>query len=344
MKSFDEKPKIPAGAVWVMNRIAEAKGKQELYARQAPQLLEKLRELALVESAESSNRIEGIEVAADRLRPLVLHRAKPRDRAEEEVAGYRKALDLIHRKHADLPITPATIRRLHGLCVAGVADAGEWKKRDNDIVKKHPDGRVELWFKPLAAKETPAAMERLCQLHQTALDKWRYPDLFAVACLVLDFLCIHPFRDGNGRVSRLLTLLALYQQGFEVGKFISIERIIEDSKETYYEALHNSSERWHQDKHDLEPWLGYFLGTISAAYRKFEERAQAIKSPRGTKSALVRRQIGEQVGEFSFREIVQALPGVGPDLVKRVFRQLEKEKTIKCLGKGRSARWKRIGY
>lgn len=344
MRSFVEKPKLPAGAVWVMNRVAEAKGKQALFARQAPQLLTALRELALVESAESSNRIEGIEVAPERLRPIVLDHARPRDRAEEEVAGYRRALDLVHRKYADLPINAATIRRLHGLCVAGAADAGQWKTRDNDIIRKHPDGRVELWFKPLAANATPAAMAELCRLYQTALDRWRYPDLYAIACLVLDFLCVHPFRDGNGRVSRLLTLLALYQQGFEVGKYISLERIIEESRETYYESLHRSSEQWHRGKHDLEPWLGYFLGTVSAAYRQFEERARDTGSPRGTKSALIRRQIEAQTGDFTLREVLRVLPGISTPLVKRVFRQMEQERVIACLGKGRSARWRRMGY
>lgn len=167
--------------------------------------------------------------------------------------------------------------------------------------------------------------------------------LYAIACLILDFLCIHPFRDGNGRVSRLLTLLALYHHGYGVGKYIGLERIIEQSKETYYEALQKVSYGWHSANHDIEPWLYYFSGTINSACREFEQRAGSIKSPRGAKTEIVTQAINNQLGEFSISEIERLCLGISRDMIRVVFRQLQKEKKIVCLGKGQSAKWKRIG-
>src|SRR3989338_7847561 len=243
MSSFKrENVELPLSAVWLMNSIAEYKGKQELYAKQSPQVLKTLLETALIESAESSNRIEGVTVDKARLKPLIIGHSKPRDRSEEEVAGYRKALDLIHTKHKSLRITPETIKELHRLCRGELWDAGKWKEKDNDIIRKHPDGRVEVIFKPVSAAKTPKMMKQLCLAYENSVSQLKYPDLYAVACLVLDFLSIHPFRDGNGRVSRLLTLLALYQHGFTVGKYISLERVVEQSKETYYRSEEHTSE------------------------------------------------------------------------------------------------------
>jgi Fic family protein len=334
---------LPAGAVWLMNSVSEYKGKQELYARQSPQIIKALVEMALIESAESSNRIEGVTVEKKRLKPLIIGHSRPRDRSEEEVAGYRKALDLIHRKHNNLDISPQIIRELHRLSHAETGDAGEWKKKDNEIIKKNPDGTVEVIFKPVLASLTPEAIKQLCLSYKHSIEQLRYPELYAIACFILDFLCIHPFRDGNGRVSRLLTLLALYHHGYEVGRYISLERIIEQSKETYYEALQKSSKHWHDAKHDVDPWLYYFLGTINSAYREFEERAGKIKSPRGAKTELVIQAINSQIGEFSLSDIERDCPGISRDMVRVIFRQLQKEKKIACLGKGQSAKWKRIG-
>jgi len=342
-KKSGNRLQLPAGVVWLMNSISEYKGKQELYTRQSPQALNALIEMALIESAESSNRIEGITVERKRLKPLVIGHSKPRDRSEEEVAGYRKALDLIHRKHNTLDISAQTILELHRLSHTGAGDAGEWKKKDNEIIRKNPDGTVAVIFKPVSAAQTPAMIKQLCLSYRHGIEQLRYPALYAAACLILDFLCIHPFRDGNGRVSRLLTLLALYHQGYEVGKFISLERIIEESKETYYEALEKSSRGWHSAKHDIEPWLYYFLGTINSAYREFEQRAGSVKAPRGAKTEIVRQAINNQLGEFSISDIEKLCPGISRDMIRMVFRQLQKEKKIVCLGKGQSARWKRIG-
>ena len=343
MNSFkNDNIKLPLGSVWLMNSVSEYKGKQELYAKQSPQVLKTLLETALIESAESSNRIEGVTVDHARLKPLVIGHSKPRDRSEEEVAGYRRALDLIHKKHRSLKISPEMIKELHRLCRGELWDSGKWKEKDNDIIRKHADGRVEVIFKPVSAAKTPEMMKQLCLSYEHSVSQRKYPDLYAVACLVLDFLSIHPFRDGNGRVGRLLTLLALYQHGFTVGKYISLERVIEQSKETYYETLNKSSQKWHEAKHDVMPWFNYFLGTVLAAYKEFEERAKNIKPARGAKTELVTQAIDKQIGEFSLSDIEQECPNASRDMIKIIFRDLKKEKKIKCLGKGKSAKWKKV--
>lgn len=342
MFSFkDDNPKLSVSSVWLMETIAEYKGKQELYTKQTPQVLRSLIEMALIESAESSNRIEGVTVDRDRLKPLIVGHSKPRDHSEEEVAGYRKALDLIHKKYDSLRITPEIIQELHRLCRGEVWDAGRWKEKDNDIIRKYPDGRVEVIFKPVSAKQTPKIVEQLCLSYANSLDQLKYPSLYAAAGFVLDFLSIHPFRDGNGRVSRLLTLLILYQHGYQVGKYISLERIVEQSKETYYQALNKSSQKWHEAKHDILPWLNYFLGTILEAYKEFQARANAVKGA-GGKTGLVSDAIIRQPGEFTISDIIADCPTVGRVMVKRVLLDMQKDKKIKCLGKGKSAKWARM--
>ena len=227
---------LPVSSVWLVGDVAEAKGRQALYLDKSPEILTALRETALVQSVESSNRIEGVTVAPERLRPLVLENDRPRDRSEEEIQGYRRALELIHAEAKNLAITPELLQRLHATIQEGSGDAGQWKQVDNEII----------------------------ELREGA------PPLVAVAALVFDFLCIHPFRDGNGRISRLLTLLALYQHGYEVGRYVSLERLIEESQSEYYDVLHRSSDGWHEGRHDLIPWLSFFLAILKRAYRELD--------------------------------------------------------------------------
>lgn len=267
--------------------------------------------------------------------------SKPRDHSEEEVAGYCQALDLIHKKHKSLRITLETVKALHRLCRGESWEAGKWKEKDNDIIRKHADGRVEVIYKPVSAAETSEMMKQLCLSYEHGVSQLKYPDLYAVACLVLDFLCIHPFRDGNGRASRFLTLLALYQHGFMAGKYISLERIVEQSKEMYYENLNKSSQKWHAVRHDVMPWFNYFLGTILAAYKEFEERAVNIKPAKGAKTEMVIGVIEKQQGDFSISDIEQACPGVSRPLIRRVLEELRDKKKIKVLGTGRSAQWRK---
>ena len=343
MNSFKkEKVQLPLSTTWLMNSISEYKGKQDLYTRQSPQILKTLVEMALIESSESSNRIEGVTVDRARLKPLIIGHSRPRDRSEEEVSGYRKALDWIHKKHESLEISPKVILELHRLSRGEAGDAGEWKKKDNEIVRKNPDGSMDVIYKATSAAETPKAIEQTCRHYHHSIDQSKYPPLYAIACLILDFLCIHPFRDGNGRVSRLLTILSLYHHGFSVGKYISLERIVEQTKETYYESLNKSSQEWHKTKHDIAPWLNYFLGMILSAYKEFEDRASHLKPGRGSKTALVTDAIERQAGEFSISDIQQACPNVSRVMVKKVLLQMRKDKKIKSLGKGQSAKWKRM--
>ena len=328
---------------WLLNDIAEAKGRQELYTRQSPQVLKALREMALIQSAESSNRIEGVTVAADRLRPLVLGNTKPRDRSEQEVQGYRLALNEIHTRHEKLSVTPDTLRRLHALCQSASGDAGQFKKVDNEVVQLVPGAAPVIRFRCVKAKDTPAAVEELCLLYRHALDQDNIPPLIAITALVLDFLCIHPFRDGNGRVSRLLTLLVLYQHGYEVGRYVSLERMVEESKEDYYECLQRSSQRWHEGKHELTPWFNFLLAIIRRSYVEFETRAGQVKAPRGAKAGLVLAAIREQPGDFRLSDIERACPGVGREWIRTLLTDLKAAGEASCRGKGPAARWQYLG-
>ncbi len=334
---------IPTGTVWLINDIAEGKGRQDLYTRQSLQVLKALREMALVEGVESSNRIEGVTVERDRLRPLVIGRARPRDRSEEEIQGYRNALNRIHKNHSDLVISPNLFLDLHHTVQEGAGDAGKWKRLDNEIIEFRQGEAPRIRFRPTPAKETRRAVEELCRLYRHALDQQNVPPLLAIGGLILDFLCIHPFRDGNGRVSRLLTLLALYQHGYEVGRYISLERLVEESKEDYYEVLQRSSDGWHEGRHDLLPWLNYFLAVIRRAYRLFEERAGQMGSPKGAKAERVMAAVREQAGEFRLVEIEQACPGVGREWIRTLLSDLKAKGEVSCRGKGPAARWRYLG-
>jgi Fic family protein len=332
---------VPMSTTWLLNDLAEAKGKQELYTRQSPQLLKALREMALVQSVESSNRIEGVTVAPDRLRPLVLGHARPKDRSEQEIAGYRTALNLIHAEAGELQITPDLVRRLHRLCQEGSGDAGQFKKVDNEIIELRPGAAPIIRFKCVTAKATPAAVDELCLVYRHAIDQDHIPPLVAIGALVLDFLCIHPFRDGNGRVSRLLTLLPLYQHGYEVGRYISLERLVEESQEDYYECLNRSSQRWHEGKHELTPWMNFLLAVIRRGYTELENRAGEIKAPRGAKTALVEQAINAFPGHFSIAEIERICPGVSRDMLRHILNRLQRQKQICCVRRGRNSLWQK---
>ncbi len=263
--------KLPLSTVWLLTDVAEAKGRQDRYVQRSPEALTSLRETALIQSVESSNRIEGVTVAPERLRPLVLENARPRDRSEEEIQGYRRALELIHTGARDLAITPELLQRLHATIQEGSGDAGQWKRVTNEIVELQEGAPPVVRFRPVTVAETPGAVEELCLLYRYTLNQSLAPPLVAVAALVFDFLCIHPFRDGNGRISRLLTLLALYQHGFEVGRYISLERLVEESRADYYEVLRLSSQGWHAGRHDLLPWLNFFLTIVKRACKEWEK-------------------------------------------------------------------------
>jgi Fic family protein len=269
-----EKLKLPPGMVWLLEKLAESEQRQALYESQSRRLLKSLQEIALLESTESSNRIDGVTVEPERLRLLVLGDERPRDRSEEEIIGYGNALRWIHENHHKAAIAPETLKQLHALAQAGtVGDAGTWKESQNEIVELDPEGRLKVRFQPVEPAFVPAAVEELCRAYNRSIDQSTISPLVAAACLVFDFLCIHPFRQANGRMSRLLTFLALYRLGHHVGRYISLERIVEQTKESYYETLQTSSVGWHTGSHDIFPWIQYFLSTIHTAYRELEESA-----------------------------------------------------------------------
>jgi Fic family protein len=334
---------VPTAAVWLLTDIAEAKGRAQLHARQSPHALKALREMAIIQSTESSNRIEGVTVAHERLRPLVIGGARPRDRSEQEIQGYRRALDLIHGSWPKLAVTPQTIQRLHAMCMAGSGDPGRFKTVDNEIVELRPGASPLVRFRPVPAAATPAAVDELCRSHLAAVEGRVVPDLIAVGALVLDLLCVHPFRDGNGRVSRLLTLLALYQRGHDVGRYISTERLIEDSRDDYYEALRCSSEGWHSGRHDFLPWLVYFLSIVRRAYVEFERRAGDVRAPRGAKTQMLIDAVERLETPFTIGELERRCPGVSRDMVRRVLRDLKSSGRVTVTGRGPGARWARRG-
>jgi Fic family protein len=332
----------PGSTVWLLTDIAEEKGRQDLYKRQAPQALKALQQAAIVSSTESSNRIEGVVVDADRLRPLVLGSARPLNRPEEEIQNYRKALSLVHARHARLDITVDLCRRLHRTIQEGSGDAGQFKRHDNVITERRPGEAPSVRFRPVAARETPAAMKELCRLYQQALEVEHVHPLVADSCFVLDFLCIHPFRDGNGRVSRLLTLLAAYRHGLEVGRFISLERLIEESKDDYYDTLRRSSEGWHAGRHDIVPWLNHSLAVLRRAYGLFKERVGDLQAARGSKTAMIDAAIAAFDGPFTLSALEAACPGVSRDMIRRLLWERRREGRVVCLGRGPKAKWKRM--
>ena len=231
LRLLAEKSNIPTTTAWYLADLGEARGKQELFTKQSPQRLKMLREHALIESAISSNRIEGVTVDQSRVKAVVMGKSLLRDRDEQEIRGYRDALKLIHEQSAKLPVSEKTILRMHRLSRANIGDAGKYKAKDSDIIERSPDGRVRVRFKTVSARKTPAAMRELIGAWRDSLDERAVHPLIGIAAMNLDFLCIHPFRDGNGRVSRLLLLLQCYRLGYEVGRYISLERVIEENKD-----------------------------------------------------------------------------------------------------------------
>ena len=334
---------IPGGTSWYLADLGEFRGKQELYTRQSPQRLRTLREHALIESAVSSNRMEGVAVDPRRVRDVLVS-PKPlfRDRDEEEVRGYREALTLIHETSADLPITEETVCRLHRLTRGEIWDAGCYKVKDGDIIERYANGRERIRFRPVPAAETPGFMADLVSDWRRCLEeRWVHP-LIAVAAFNLDFLCIHPFRDGNGRVSRLLLLLQCYHLDYEVGRYVSLERLIEQNKERYYETLEKSSEGWHEGRHDPWSYINFILFILKTAYREFVERVGDIQAPRGSKTEMVLSALQRLPREFTVAQLEQACPGVSRELVRRVLNQ-QKRKSVECIGRGPGAKWTKKG-
>jgi Fic family protein len=334
---------IPATTSWYLADISESKGKQELYKKQSPQRLKSLKEHALIESAVSSNRIEGVEVDNKRIGTIIFGKALLSDRSEEEVRGYREALNLIHALGSKLPVTEETCKKLHNLTRGEIWDAGKYKEKDSDIIEKQMDGTSSIRFRTVPSGKTDLFMKELINSWPECISETKVHSIIALAAFNLDFLCIHPFRDGNGRVSRLLMLLQCYHIGIEVGRYISLERLIEQNKERYYETLKLSSEGWHEGKHNPWHYINFVCFIIKSAYKEFEERLGKLPQPRGEKTAIVGEAVSSFPGDFSVADIQQKCPGVGIDMIRRVMKNLQEQNIIECLGRGRNAKWHRTG-
>ena len=312
-----------------------------IYTRQSPQRLKALREHALIESAVSSNRIEGVEVDRSRIATIVFGKPLLRNREEEEVREYRQALTLIHEQGAELPVSEESILKLHRLTRGEIWDAGKCKEKDGDIIEKFPGGRSRVRFKTVNAADTPACMKELVELYNDAIKERIIPPLVLLTAFNLDSLCIHPFHDGNGRVSRLLLLLQCYHLGFEVGQYISLERLIKENKERYYETLERSSQGWHDGKHDPWPYLNHILFVIKTAYGEFEQRLGQLKTPKGEKTSLILRAIDRTAGAFRITELQNECPYVSVDMIQPVLKNLRAHNQVECLGRGQNAQWRK---
>jgi len=334
---------VPMTTSWYLADIGEAKGRQELYSKQLPQKLKTLREHSLIQSAISSNRIEGVEIDEKRIGTVVFGKGILNERPEEEVRGYQEALQLIHGKGANLPISEQTIRILHSLLRGDIWDAGQYKDKDSDIMEKHPNGSVNIRFPTVPARETAKFIKMLIDAWEDCIRKQSVPSVITLAAFNLDFLCIHPFRDGNGRVSRLLMLLQCYHFGIEIGKFVSLERIIEENKERYYETLKASSANWHRGDHNPWHYINFVCYILKTAFREFENSFEKIPTIRGEKTALLKSTIEKLEGDFSLADLQREHPNTSLELIRHVLKNMRRQGAVRCLGRGRSALWQKIG-
>ena len=347
MKSFESDSLAPLPLTHNLLRtvahLREHRGREQLYEQQAPQALKTLRQVAVIQSTESSNRIEGVEAAPDRIKDLVEEKTQPRNRSEQAIAGYRDVLGTIHAHHTDMSFSANLVLQLHrDLFKYTDKKGGQWKPTDNAITEKRPDGTEEVRFETVPAYQTPDFMDRLHQRLDVLWGEGEIDKLLLIAAYVLDFLCIHPFLDGNGRTARLITLLLLYQAGYGVGRYIGLEKLVEDSRESYYDTLYQSSQGWHESKHTLRPWTEYFLGVLAAAYEEFEERAGTLRTKRGAKTKRILSAVDRLPDGFRTKDVERLCPSVSRSLIHKVFREQKDEGKLKAEGRGRAAVWRKL--
>ena len=323
--------------------IHEYKGRQQLYLEQKPAELEKLVEIAKRQSTASSNAIEGIRTTNARLNELMKEKVAPRNRSEEEILGYKNVLNTIHESYDYVPIRSNYILQLHKMLYSfsNQSFGGSYKDTPNEIDVQYPDGRRVCIFKPLEPFETPDAVKRLCDEYNKAIEQYYIEPLIAIPVFIHDFLCIHPFNDGNGRMSRLLTTLLLYKSGYVVGKYISVEKKIEMTKEEYYSALSASSEHWLRGTSDDTPFIKYMLGVILAAYRDFEERVNIVGG-KVTAKEMVEKAVYSKIGKFTKSDIMELCPEIGRGSVENSLKKMSEEGKIAKVEKGRSTYYYRL--
>ena len=341
--SFLERQAIPPALLTTIRELGEYKGKQELFKEQAPQILQTLRDAAIIQSTESSNRIEGVVAPPERIRQLVAHRTQPRNRSEQEIAGYRDVLQTIHTGHLHIPFKVGVVLQFHRDLYQFLPGAGgRWKIAANEITETRPDGTTFVRFRTVPPHQTADAMERLHARFSFFLEEGRFDPLLLIPAYVLDFLCIHPFLDGNGRMARLLTLLLLYQSGYEVGRYISLEQIVEQTREGYYDSLYRSSQGWHEGEHSLLPWWEYFLGVmLRSAYREFERRVGVVTRARGAKREMIVDAVARLPTEFRFADLERACPGVSRPTINRALAEMRREGVLVLAKSGRDATWRK---
>lgn len=334
---------VPARLVTTLGQVDERKGREDAFRRQFPEQLKTLVDNARIQSTEASNAIEGVTAPRARIVALVHERTAPANRAEAEIAGYRAVLDLIHANAPAMPVTNNVLLQLHrDLYQYTSVDGGRFKMTNNVVEEELPDGTTRTRFRPVDAFVAPTALQELTERYATELDRGVYHPLLLSGAYVFDFLVVHPFTDGNGRMSRLLTLLLLYRQGYEVGRFISLEKLIVDTRETYYEALAASTESWHEEAHDILPWLHYFAGIVLAGYDRFEENTRAV-SGRGSKTdAIVRFVTSSASDQFAMADIRRAVPVASDALIRKVLYDLRDQGVVQAQGRGRNASWRRL--
>lgn len=342
--SYLDSLRIPNPLITDLIAAGSARATEELYRQRLPDTLEVLRAAALIQSTESSSRIEGITAPPRRLMDLIQREVEPLNRSEAEIAGYRDVLRMIHDAWRDIPFTPNVVLQFHrDLYRYTDVAAGVWKAADNSIEETLLDGSRRVRFQPLAAWQTPEAMEGLHERFGTLWERKELDPLILIPAYILDFLCIHPFRDGNGRMARLLSLLLLYKAGYSVGRWISLERIIEDHKDRYYETLRLSSIGWHEGRHDLLPWLCYFLQVVLlGSYRELQKRMDILATGRGGKTTLVLQALDRMRGEFTVTQLHDLCPTVSLDMVRHILREERDASRVFCEGFGRAARWRRV--
>ena len=318
-------------------QIHEMKGQQNLFVEAQKDALAELLETAKIQSTEASNRIEGIITTDDRLKKIVMNKTTPKGRSEREIAGYRDVLNTVHENYDYIPVRPGMILQLHRdlYKFSNTAIGGSFKNSDNVIAEEMPDGTKRVRFQPVPAWETPEAVDALCTALQEASTDPEMDPLLLMPMFILDFLCIHPFNDGNGRMSRLLTLLLLYRTGYFVGKYISIERLIADSKGTYYEALQESSTGWHEGTNDYLPFVRYMLGIVIAAYREFASRVDILTIKGLSKPDRVREIIRSTTGKITKTQIIRQCPDISQKTVERALAEMLKNGEIIKISGGR---------
>ena len=318
-------------------QIHEYKGKQALFLKQKPATLEKLVEIAKIQSTEASNKIEGIVTTAVRIKQLCDQKTTPRNRDEEEISGYRDALSLIHESYEYIPIKSSYILQLHQVLYRysqrGIG--GRFKNTQNYITEIKESGEQIVRFMPLDPFETPTAIEKMCESFNRETDACEIDPLILIPAFIVDFLCVHPFNDGNGRMSRLLTTLLLYRAGYVVGKYVSLESKIEKTKESYYNALEKSDINWNREENDLTPFIKYILGTVLAAYRDFEQRVILVED-KASAIDLVRNAVNNTIGKFTKSDIMELVPSVGKTSVENSLKILIEEGVIGRDGKGKA--------